>query len=116
MNDSFFCSDSLKGVIDEHSLSSQKSLRLGDSKDEVLSVASFVSLSLFENVMTLKVSQHVVKQLIVNEEQVVSYNFMDEIWLLSSRGMKVQQEKDSSFCVTLQINERHKGDTYERTI
>ncbi len=115
MSDVFF-SDSLKDVIDEQSLLGKKQLKFSDTESEVLNTASFVSFSLLENVMTLKVSHRVVKLLLVNEEQVVSYNFMDEVWSLSPRGMKVKLEKDDSYCVTLQINDRSKEDNYEWTI
>ena len=116
MNDSFFMSDSLKDVIDEQMLSDESFGTQVTNFDSAMLPADFVSFSLVENTMTVEVTQKIAKVLLSNPRNQFSFSFMEEMWFLSSERMKLRQEKEGKYHATLQIIDRRKEDTYERTV
>lgn len=114
MSDSFFVSDILKDVIDESMLMNEE-VQIQQSGETEIS-GNFVSFSLAENEMTLDVSSKFAKFLLSNPDSLFTFSFMDETWCLSSKELKLRQEKEGKYFATLYIISRRKEDTYERTV
>lgn len=116
MSDNFFVSDSLKDIIDEQLLLDEFFKQQLDSSSSANLTGKFESVDLRLELMTLEISSKVAKVLLGNPDKVFTISFMDEKWVLSSEGMKLQQCKDGKFHATLKITDRLKEDTYERTV
>ena len=116
MNESFFVSDSLKDLIDEQLLMDEEFKKQLDTASNIDIAGKFVSVELDKNLMTLEVNQKIAKALLANSQASFVFSFMEENWFLSPHDMKLHQDKDGKYYATLQITDRQKEDTYERTV
>lgn len=105
-SENFFFSDALKDLIDQQSILNESITEMIKDEGAVEVVGKFLSLSMKDDTMSLEVSPKVAKFLLANSKEVYAFTFMDDVWLLNSKGIFLEQLDGEKFKATLSIDGR----------
>jgi hypothetical protein len=106
-SENFFFSDSLKDLIDQQSILNESIIETMKDEGAVKVVGKFLSRSMKDDTMSLEVSSKIAKFLLMNPKEVYAFAFMDDVWLLNSKGIFLEQCSDGEkFKATLSIEGR----------